>query len=139
MTPRMAILPIVPQSIYTDLVIRVSRSWASREWKRAADGLMARGFIDIRTIASHPECVGDPAAALERIRMIADTCHNLPGATRSHRKRNTSDPFVWLWHMAAPSQREWVAQVLRSLRLETGWLDNAAPGPSSLPNNGNAT
>lgn len=59
---------------------RVPRPWTRRERDRAVAGVLSRGFTDIRTIAYRPEIAGDPAAALERIRMIADACHNLPGA-----------------------------------------------------------
>jgi hypothetical protein len=86
---------------------------------------MFRGYIDIRTIAHNPERIGDPAAALERIRMIADACHNLPGADRPRRRGSRPDPFSWTWQTASPDQREWLAEVSQPLELDTAWLDTA--------------
>jgi len=100
------------------------RPWTRRERERAATGVMSRGFAHIRTIAHEPELAGDSVAALERIRMIADACHNLPGSIGPTRRDSSPDPFAWAWQTASSDQREWLAQVLRSLDLDTAWLDN---------------
>jgi hypothetical protein len=86
---------------------------------------MFRSYTDIRAIARNPERVGDPAAALARIRMIADACHNLPGAARPGRRGSGPDPFAWARQTASPYRREWLAEVLQSLGLDTAWLDTA--------------
>jgi hypothetical protein len=109
---------------------RMPRPWTRRERERAAIGVVSRGFTDIRAIAYQPERAGDPAAALGRIRMIADACHNLSGAAQSRCRDGAPDPFAWAWQTASSDQREWLTEVLRSLGLDTAWLD-AAPARSS--------
>jgi hypothetical protein len=100
-----------------------ARPWTRRERERVATGVMSRGFTDIRSIAHKPEIAGDSAAAFERIRMIADACHNLPGAARPRRRGNGPDPLAWAWQTASPDQREWLVQVLQSLGLDAVRLD----------------
>jgi len=109
------------------------RPWTRRERERAATGVMSRGFADIRTIAHEPELAGDSVAALERIRMIADACHNLPGSIGPNRQDGGPDPFAWAWQAANSDQREWLTQVLWSLDLDTAWLDNVPTRRSLTP------
>jgi hypothetical protein len=111
----------------------VPRPWTRRERERAENGVLSRGLIDIRTIAYRPEIAGDPAAALERIRVIADACHNLPGNARRHRQGSDPDPFAWAWQTVSPETREWLAEVFGSLGLDTAWLDAIPGGPCQLP------
>jgi len=85
--------------------------------------VLSRGFTDIRTIAYKPEIVGDPAAALERIRLIADACHNLPGAGPGRRRDGRPDPFAWAWQTAGADKREWFTEVFWSVGLDTACLD----------------
>ena len=41
---------------------------------------MSQAFIEIRALASYTaKDEEDPAGVLERIRLLADACHNLPG------------------------------------------------------------
>jgi hypothetical protein len=101
------------------------RPWTAREREFAETGVLARGYIDIRVLTYKRESAGDPATALRRIQMIADACHNLPGAARRRHRGGGLDPFVSTWQMAKPDQREWLAEVFQSLRLDTAWLDNA--------------
>lgn len=110
---------------------RMRRPWTRRDRSRAEIAVLSRGFIEIRTIAYKPEVVGDPAAALERIRMIADACHNLPGAARVHRRGSHPDPFAWAWQTASSDKREWLAGAFQSLGLDTADLDAIPVGQSS--------
>ena len=99
------------------------RPWTRRERQRAEIAVVSRGFTDIRAIAHEPERAGNPVAALGRIRMIADACHNLPGAARPGRRGSGPEPFAWAWQTASPDQREWLTEILQSLGLDTAWLD----------------
>jgi hypothetical protein len=110
---------------------RMPRPWTKREREDAVIGAISRGFIEIRTIAYKPEIVGDPAAALKRIHMIANACHNLPGVTRRSRRGKGPDPFAWAWDTASSDEREWFTTVFRSLRLDTAWLDTIPVRKSS--------
>jgi hypothetical protein len=73
---------------------------------------------------------GDPVGALERIRLLADACHNLPGVI-GHRppRPGDADPFIGPWRH--PREHDWMAGVLKSAGLDTGWLD-AAPRQSPV-------
>ena len=112
---------------------RVPRSWTRRERVLAESGVLSRDLIDIRTTAFRPEIAGDPAAALERIRMIADACHNLPGAARRRRRGSRRDPFVRTWQTASPEAREWLTEAFGAYGLDTAWLDAIPPKPRQLP------
>jgi hypothetical protein len=94
-----------------------------RERERAETGVLFRGFVDIRTIAHRPEVAGDSAAALKRIGMIADACHNLPGAATWRRRGSEPDPFAWAWQASSRDMRESLGEVFQSLELDTAWLD----------------
>ena len=113
---------------------RMPRPWTRRDRNRAEIAVLSRGFTDIRTIACKPGTAGDPTAALERIRMIADACHNLPGAARRRRRGPHPDPFAWAWQTASPDKREWLTEVFQSLGLDTAHLATApARQPSAHP------
>lgn len=103
------------------------RPWTPRERERAETGVLVRGFVDIRLIAREPDRAGDPAAALKRIHVIADACHNLTGAATWRRRGSRPDPFAWTWQTASPDQREWLVEIFQSLELDTAWLDTVPP------------
>lgn len=86
---------------------------------------MGTAFMEIRHLARGPAGRDDPAAALERIGMIADACHNLPGAGRVPQEGDL-DPFVGPSKSDTMGKHAWMAGVLKSANLDTAWLD-AAP------------
>lgn len=111
--------------------MRHVRAWTTRERRRAARYLMRHAFLEIRYLARGPEREEDSAAALERIGLLADACHNLPGAGRAPRRRDP-DPFIGPWKSVTTGKHAWMASVLKSANLDTAWLDAAPLGPPSV-------
>lgn len=107
------------------------RSWDRRERERAAKRLMSQAFIEIRTLAHTAKDKEDSADALERIRLLADTCHNLPGVIgRRPPRPGDADPFIGPWRN--PREHNWMARVLQSAGMDTAWLDTAPRWPPVL-------
>lgn len=107
------------------------RAWTTRERRRAARYLMWHAFIEIRYLARAPKGKEDPATALERIGLLADACHNLPGEGRAPR-RGDPDPFMGPWKSVTTGQHAWMASVLKSASLDTAWLDAAPVWPPTV-------
>jgi hypothetical protein len=86
-----------------------AHTWSRRERERAAKRLMSQAFIEIRALAyTSRDEEEDPAHALERIRLLADACHNLPGAIgRRPPRPGDADPFIGPWRH--PRERDWMA------------------------------
>ena len=63
--------------------------------------------------------------------MIADACHNLPGAGRAPR-RGDPDPFIGPWKAVTTGKHDWLASVLKSANLDTAWLDAAPSWPPAV-------
>ena len=77
---------------------RRARRWSRRERERAAGRLMSRAFLEIRALAYGAQDAEDPAGALERIGLLADACHNLPGVIgRRPPAPGEADPFIGPW------------------------------------------
>lgn len=75
-----------------------ARRWNRREREQAAKRLMSQAFIEIRTLACTANDKEDLADALERIRLLADACHNLPGVIgRRPPHPGDVDPFIGPW------------------------------------------
>ena len=56
---------------------------------------MSQAFTEIRTLACTAKDKEDPTDALERIRLLADACHNLPGVIgRRPPAPGEADPFT---------------------------------------------
>jgi hypothetical protein len=92
---------------------------------------MSQAFIEIRTLAYTAKDKEDPADALERIRLLADACHNLPGVIgRRPPRPGDVDPFIGPWRH--PREHNWMARVLKSTDLDTAWLDTAPRWPPVL-------
>lgn len=107
------------------------RRWNRRERERAAKQLMSQAFIEVRTLAYTAKDKEDPTDALERIRLLADACHNLPGVIgRWPPRRGDVDPFIGPWRH--PREHNWMARVLKSTDLDTAWLDAAPRWPPVL-------
>lgn len=102
----------------------MSRRDARRDRDLAAL-LSARAFTEIRYLAGHVRGnPGDLSAeeVLDRIRFLANLCHNLPGASRPRRHRParkgappslreqalTDRPMSWTWNTAGPEGQAWM-------------------------------
>jgi hypothetical protein len=110
---------------------RPPRRWSRRERERAAKRLMSQAFMEIRALAYGAEGTGDPAGALDRIRLLADACHNLPGAIgRRPPAPGEADPFVGPWRK--PREHDWMARNLKAANLDASWLDAAPWTPPVL-------
>jgi hypothetical protein len=84
--------------------------------------LAAEAFIEIRHLAWRRLQDGPPDEDLERIRFVADLCHNLPGIARPRPRRPSRDgtsgtsseramarrPMSWTWNTATPDGRAWM-------------------------------
>lgn len=105
-----------------------ARRWNRRERERASKRLMSQAFIEIRTFAYTAKDKEDLADALERIRLLADACHNLPGVIgRRPPRPGDTDPFIGPWRN--PREHDWMARVLKAADLDTAWLDAAPRWP----------
>ncbi|MGI5284720.1 hypothetical protein ACQEVF_15470 [Nonomuraea polychroma] len=87
--------------------------------------LAARAFTEIRYLAGEVRRSSEDSSVeedLERIRFLADLCHNLPGITRPRpwrpSRRGTSPtsreqamaqrPMAWTWHTTGPEGHAWM-------------------------------
>ncbi|MDL4821060.1 hypothetical protein [Actinomadura opuntiae] len=87
--------------------------------------LAARAFTEIRYLADDVQRRSPDSSIeedLERIRFLADLCHNLPGIARPRRWRPsrkgapassieqamTRRPMGWTWHTTGPEGRAWI-------------------------------
>jgi hypothetical protein len=111
----------------------MSRRDARRDRDLAAL-LSARAFTEIRYLAGQVRRNPEDHSAeevLDRIRFLANLCHNLPGASRPRRRRPsrkgappsnreqalTDRPMSWAWNTAGPEGQAWI---LREIE-EDGW------------------
>ena len=91
--------------------------------------LAAWAFTEIRYLAGDVRRTSEdssPDEDLERIRFLADLCHNMPGITRPRRwqpsRRGASlsssqqatarRPMSWVWHTAGPEGRAWTLRTI---------------------------
>jgi hypothetical protein len=110
----------------------MAKPWTRRERVRAATGLMRNAFVEIRFLAWRPEMSTHPDGALAQIHMIADACHNLPGAAGFRPGPDSGpDPFIYLWQTASPEQRRWLAGQFSFLGLDYGYLSEAPWPPAA--------
>jgi hypothetical protein len=87
--------------------------------------LAARAFTEIRYLAGEARRNSEdrfPAEDLDRIKFLADLCHNMPGIARPRpwrpSRRGTSGssreqamakrPMGWVWHTTGPEGRAWM-------------------------------
>jgi hypothetical protein len=87
--------------------------------------LAARAFTEIRYLAGDARRTSEDTSAeedLDRIRFLADLCHNMPGIARPRpwrpSRRGTSGsslqqamakrPMGWTWHTTGPEGRAWM-------------------------------
>lgn len=106
------------------------KPWTRRERAHVANSLSRRALVEIRYLARHPESTEGIDAALARIAMIADPCHNLPGAGEVlPRSIYDLDPFVYLWQSSTDAQRERLIRQVESLGSDYRYLVEAAPWP----------
>lgn len=102
---------------------------AAADDRRAAAILMARVWLEIRYLAGpvrreEPDTSVD--ADLDRIRFLANLCHNLPGVARppvrGKSRRNAprrrfvramaERPLAWAWNTAGPEEQAWIVEQL---------------------------
>ncbi|WP_194926859.1 hypothetical protein [Catenulispora pinisilvae] len=87
--------------------------------------LSAQAFIEIRVLAGSNAATRDvsPTVRLERIRFLADLCHNLPGIVNPSKMRPVREgvvgsrnramaerPMIWTWHTSGPEGQAWILQ-----------------------------
>jgi hypothetical protein len=96
--------------------------------------LLSAAMIEIRALASRPESSKHPDGHLAEIRLIADVCHNVPGADQS-KPAGEYDGLVWTWQTANEFQRTWVRKQFTRAGIDTTFLEQAAqlPPPATAP------
>ncbi|MFI6515684.1 hypothetical protein ACIBF1_09015 [Spirillospora sp. NPDC050679] len=118
--------------------------------RKAAALLTARALVEIRYLAAEARREGAGADELDRIRFLADLCHNLPGiiqpsarrpsrknAPLSSKQRAMEErPMGWTWHTTGPEGRAWIVGQLAQAGYR--WtppppLPTAPKGPPRLP------
>ncbi|HWS32439.1 MAG TPA: hypothetical protein VN408_06825 [Actinoplanes sp.] len=95
-----------------------SSGW-SRDQRRAAIAvLLSAAMREIRALASSPDRSKHPDGHLTEIRLIADVCHNLPGADRP-RPAGEYDGLVHTWQTANDFQRSWLRKHFARSAIDT--------------------
>ncbi|TDC55567.1 hypothetical protein E1281_11935 [Actinomadura sp. KC345] len=97
--------------------------------------LAARAFLEIRYLAGDARRVSEdrsPEDDLERIRFLADVCHNMPGIAQprpwrpsrrgapgsSVQQAMAKRPMGWAWHTAGPEKRAWMLRHIENAGLQ---------------------
>lgn len=96
--------------------------------------LVADALVQIRTMAylrrdlSASDDEGEaPGDYPERIRLIADVCHNLPGYLRAETPGTPLEGLQYAWDNASETQRRWLRETLARHRiLLSGIITGAA-------------
>ncbi|MFC3739332.1 hypothetical protein [Paractinoplanes deccanensis] len=91
-------------------------------------------MIEIRALAANPGRSKHPDGHLAEIRLIADVCHNLPGADRPP-PPGEYDGLVCTWQTAGDFQRSWLRKHLTGAGVDTAFLEQAPslPRPATAP------
>jgi hypothetical protein len=96
--------------------------------------LLSAAMIEIRALASVPDLSQHPDGHLIEIALIADVCHNLPGADRPQ-PAGEYDGLVYTWQTAGDFQRSWLRKHLTQAGIDTAFLEQAPqlPQPATSP------
>jgi hypothetical protein len=112
-----------------------------RRRQAAADAsllLVQEALVAIRTMAYLRQdlAAGDgqdepPGDYHERIRLIADVCHNLPGYLRTSSPGTAAEGLQYVWDTASPAQRQWLRDTLahHGLVITDLVVESGAPTP----------
>jgi hypothetical protein len=117
-----------------------ARGRAAQRDRDIAALLSAKAFVEIRYLAGQLRRNPEEHSAeevLDRIRFLANLCHNLPGASRPRRHRPsrrgaprsireqalTDRPMSWTWNTAGSEGQAWI---LREIE-EDGWTWTPPP------------
>lgn len=96
---------------WQDRPVFIRRRRQNHAADHAARELLHNALLQIRTMAYLRRDSSDPTADyIERIRMIADICHHLPGSLGSGRSRTDIPPFLYMWMTASVAQRSWLRE-----------------------------
>lgn len=116
---------------YRSAVFRHRRpdgAWSRDERRAAIAVLLSTAMIEIRALASRPESSKHPDGHLAEIRLIADVCHNLPGADQPP-PAGEYDGLVWTWQTTDKFQRTWLRKQFTRAGIDTAFLEQALPLP----------
>ncbi|GAB4106840.1 hypothetical protein GCM10028790_58590 [Micromonospora taraxaci] len=108
--------------------------WSHDQRRAAIAVLLSAAMIEIRALASRPDSSKHPDGHLVEIRLIADVCHNLPGADRP-RPTGEYDGLVYTWQSANDFQRSWLRKHFARAAIDTTFLEQAPrlPRPATAP------
>src|SRR5262245_59847953 len=110
------------------------RAWSRATRQRAIDTLLRDAMIEIRALAYTPAMARHPDGNLVEIGLIADVCHNLPGADEP-RPVGEYDALVWTWQTANAFQKRWLRARLNRIGVDLSFLELAPklPRPATAP------
>lgn len=106
----------------------LGRPWSRATRQRVVDALLRDAMIEIRTMAYTPDMSRHPDGSSVEIGLIADVCHNLPGAYEP-RPVGEYDGLVWTWQRANPFQKAWLRSRINHLDVDLSFLKLAPPLP----------
>jgi hypothetical protein len=106
----------------------MARRWRRRTRQRVATELVRSALLEIRMLAFNPDLSTHPEGHLAEINLIADVCHNLPGAA-SVPVSDGYDHFVYIWQTASPDQQRWLREHLDDLGVDYRYLAESPPWP----------
>jgi hypothetical protein len=112
----------------------IGRPWSRATRQQTIDTLLRYAMVEIRTLAYTPEAATHPDGNLVEIGLIADACHNLPGA-HEPRPMGEYDGLVWTWQTANAFQKAWLRARLNRLGVDLSFLElaPALPQPATAP------
>lgn len=106
----------------------MARRWRRRERQRVVTELVRAALLEIRMLATNPDLSEHPDGHLAEIGLIADVCHNLPGAA-SVPVADGYDHFVYIWQTASADQQRWLRTHLDDLGVDYRYLAESPPWP----------
>src|SRR5262245_10722092 len=110
------------------------RSWSRATRQQVIDTLLRDAMIEIRALAYTPDMASHPDGHLVEIGLIADVCHNLPGAAEPQ-PVGEYDALVWTWQTANQFQKSWLRSHLSRIPVDLSFLELAPklPRPATAP------
>lgn len=113
---------------------RSGGQWSREERRAAIDALLFAAMLEIRHLAAQPDSSTHPDGHLTEIRLIADACHNLPGADRPQ-PVGEYDGLVWTWQRGNEFQRAWLRTRIAHAGIDVAFLERAPrlPRPATAP------
>lgn len=110
------------------------RPWSRATRQQVIETLLRYAMVEIRALAYAPDMASHPDGHLVEIGLIADVCHNLPGAAEPQ-PVGEYDALVWTWQTANQLQKSWLRRRLNRIDVDLSFLELAPilPRPATAP------